>query len=864
MGLPGRPSLARILVLSAALSLPPAAAAEPAPAPAPVERPRSSTRPDGFVPGRVLVGFEAGAGEQGRRMAAAAVDGRVAVGKGRTRVVELDRGADVRAAARRLADRPGVAFAEPDWVRRLDACEPEVCWHLQPRPGANVVAAHDDDHRGAGRTVAVVDTGVREPIADDPATTGVDESNDLDLEDRVADRWRCRDDGCVAAQATPASSHGTEVASVLAAADDSDGTTGVAPEATIVSYRVDAPGGGIPISYLRNALLHIAAEPSIDVVNLSLGGSQWSEAEQQAIAIVLAAGKTVVASAGNTGDRIPQYPAAFPGVISVGATDDGGQVAGFSSYGKVDVVAPGDCVAVAVVPGFDQDRGCPGDSLDGVAFNSGTSFAAPIVSGALALASSRSPLVARLALKSSADEDHPGGAGDAKQWAHGLVDAEAFVAAHNPGAPPALVLETSGDDSGQHRLGSGDGQLPHPDTTFVAYAFQAGEGVEADPGSASFATAASGTAAFEAVEDDPGTYRAALDSGDLEVGLQLELATATVDGQSTVDSVPVLVLAADDQAPGVDLADLADDNAWRRVDRVDGEDLDDVYAVTLGKGDRLDVSITDLSPDPVAALLFDAGTTDVFGQLNQVRACGGGDEVGCSTTGLSFQADARGTYLLDVFSTGSTGDYRLTWTVRNAAGLPIEVTVPACSPNSDGVKDRCAWTAGTITGWTITSFVTRGTSSVDRQTGGGARAWNGQGRDPGAYVLRVLYTEARGRALLRTYPLTLDVRRPSIASATAAPNPFEPRPDDGDRDTTTFAMTSSERGRLRVVIYRYASTRVVRVLQSGTQAAGRQRITWSGRTSAGAWLRGTYSYVIEATDAAGNTSRSQRHRVRIL
>ena len=108
------------------------------------------------------------------------------------------------------------------------------------------------------------------------------------------------------------------------------------------------------------------------------------------------------------------------------------------------------------------------------------------------------------------------------------------------------------------------------------------------------------------------------------------------------------------------------------------------------------------------------------------------------------------------------------------------------------------------------------------------------------------------------------MRRPSIASATAAPNPFEPRPDDGDRDTTTFAMTSSERGRLRVVVYRYASTRVVRVLQTGTQAAGRQRVTWSGRTSAGAWLRGTFSYVIEATDAAGNTSRSQRHRVRVL
>src|SRR5215204_3433244 len=316
--------------------------------------------------------------------------------------------------------------------------------------------------------------------------------------------------------APPTISHGTEVASVIAAADDNDGTTGVAPrrpsrseehtselqshrdlhsfptrrssdldgrpahhlprhrggqrdrgrrrqrrhhrrrpEATIVSYRVDSTGGAIPISYLRSALLQIATDPAVDVVNLSLGGSQWSEVERQAIAIVLAAGKVVVASAGNTGDRIPQYPAAFPGVISVGATDDGGQVAEFSSYGKVDVVAPGDCVAVTEVPGFDQDRGCPGDNRDGVAFNSDTSFSAPIVSGVLALAQSRSPLLARLALESSADGDNPGGDSDAKQWAHGLADADAFVGAHDPDAPAALVLETSGGEGGQHELGSG-------------------------------------------------------------------------------------------------------------------------------------------------------------------------------------------------------------------------------------------------------------------------------------------------------------------------------------------------------------------------------------------------------------------------
>jgi hypothetical protein len=67
-----------------------------------------------------------------------------------------------------------------------------------------------------------------------------------------------------------------------------------------------------------------------------------------------------------------------------------------------------------------------------------------------------------------------------------------------------------------------------------------------------------------------------------------------------------------------------------------------------------------------------------------------------------------------------------------------------------------------------------------------------------------------------------------------------------------------------VVVYRYASTKVVRVVNGGQRAAGRQRVAWSGKTSAGAWLRGNFSYVIEATDAAGNTSRSRRHSVRVL
>ena len=161
---------------------------------------------------------------------------------------------------------------------------------------------------------------------------------------------------------------------------------------------------------------------------------------------------------------------------------------------------------------------------------------------------------------------------------------------------------------------------------------------------------------------------------------------------------------------------------------------------------------------------------DVFGQLNQVRACGGDEDVGCSTAGLHFEADARGAYLLDVFSTRPAGGYRLTRTVR---------------PHLE-------------------------------------RSW------PRPQPVRAPYRR----------------RRPG--------------------HTTTFAMTSSERGRLRV------GHLPLRQHQSGPAPSERDP---GRRAPAGHLVRedvggsmaaGAFSDVIEAADTAGNTSTSERHRVRVL
>ena len=820
-----------------------------------------------YAPGRLLVGF-AGAAAPARRAAAAAVNARTVTGwtgragGTRTQVLALDPGADVRAAARRVATQPGVAFAEPDWIRRVDSCAPSVCWHLGPGPGVRATAAHTAGHTGAGRTVAVIDTGVGD-------------LGDLDVSSRrYCSPFVHTASHCRGASAAVAISHGTEVASLVAAADDNTGITGVAPDAAIASWRVDGAGGGIPVS-AEIAALEEVANPArgVDVVNLSLGGPERSAAEQAAVDDVLAAGVPVVASAGNEGSYLPEYPAAYHGVIAVGASTDSGGIADFSSYGKVDVVAPGECVPVARRPGSGDQRqrpDCPADPNGGVHLDSGTSFAAPIVAGTLALAATGDARRARLALEATADADPPAGA-DAKPWAHGLVDAAAFADAHEPGAPTLLTLETRGPP------GTADGQLAHPGTTFTAFAFKADGSLAANPGTADFGGAAGGgSGAFAA--SGGGVYASTVARPDLAAGTRQ--ADATIRGTATTATDTVRVLRHDDQAPGVPLSGAGDD-AWRQVDGVQGggdgdpadDDLDDVYAVALGAGDRLDATLTRRSGVQVAAVLFSPGTSDVLGQPERVVACSGGLRFGCPSVGLHFVAPARGTYLLDVYAPAggfgpAAGGYRLTWTVRNRAGLPLTVTVAACSPNGDGVRDRCAWDARAVAGFAVSSFVTRGAVAVLHRPGAGSHRWDGrddQGDQlgDGAYWLRVLYRSVSGRALLRAFPVVLDRRPPRIADPAAAPNPFEPLPRDGDRDRVTFAITSSEAGRLRVVVYRSASTVAVRHLVGGPLPAGRQRLVWSGRTASGGWLHGRFSYVIEAVDAAGNAAATHRHPLTI-
>ncbi len=166
--------------------------------------------------------------------------------------------------------------------------------------------------------------------------------------------------------------HGTEVASMAAAAVNGVGGEGVYPQAVVRSYDVrDELDDDAVIRGIEAAL---AAGPS--VINLSLGGVDPSRSLYEATLLALAAGSLVVAASGNElGAGNPMlYPAAFPHVLTVGASNRQSLPTDFSSAGPtIDLIAPGEELP------FQNPRD-PSDHY----LVAGTSFSAPLVSAAAA------------------------------------------------------------------------------------------------------------------------------------------------------------------------------------------------------------------------------------------------------------------------------------------------------------------------------------------------------------------------------------------------------------------------------------------------------------------------------------------------
>ncbi|MEU2061330.1 type VII secretion-associated serine protease mycosin [Streptomyces sp. NPDC013455] len=236
--------------------------------------------------------------------------------------------------------------------------------------------------KGKGVRVAVIDTGV--DTANPQLTKAVDASlgaNFLPTKDKKGEPI----DRGNAKGTTDTVGHGTRVAGIIAARPmKGTGFVGLAPEATIIPVKQnDADGNGTALTLAR-AIRHAIGKKA-GVINISQDTANAAAPDpdlQRAVDEALDAGIVVVASAGNDGlggNSKKTYPASYPGVLAVGASDRNNERAAFSQSGDfVGVAAPG----VDMISTVPKGGHCP---------DNGTSFSAPYVAGVAALIKAKHP-----------------------------------------------------------------------------------------------------------------------------------------------------------------------------------------------------------------------------------------------------------------------------------------------------------------------------------------------------------------------------------------------------------------------------------------------------------------------------------------
>ncbi|MDQ6600377.1 S8 family serine peptidase [Bacillus salipaludis] len=276
--------------------------------------------------------------------------------------VKVPKGTDLTKMAQILLGKKQIIWAEPNYKVKSTYIPQEPNfqkqWYLNK---IQMPKAWDITKGSPHITVAVIDDGVQQ---DHP-----------ELKGKIVSPYNAVTGGT---RYTP-HEHSTHVAGIIAASFNNSGIAGIAPNVKIMPINVF--NGDEASDYAVALGIKYAVDHHADVINMSLGSPYYSSLLDYYTNYAKSKGVILVAAAGNDGTFTKTYPAAFKAVVGVGATNSFDHRAIYSNKGSfIDFTAPGSNIYSSINGGS-------------YAYLSGTSMAAPVVSGVAALVLSKNPFL---------------------------------------------------------------------------------------------------------------------------------------------------------------------------------------------------------------------------------------------------------------------------------------------------------------------------------------------------------------------------------------------------------------------------------------------------------------------------------------
>lgn len=751
------------------------------------------------APVTVTVRFRHGA-------ARTAVGRLVAAGSGRAsrQIAALDvvsyavPAADAASLLARLRSRSDVVTAGFAVERRL-ADVPDDPRYADQAPdllAGHVPTAWDVTHGSSSVRIAVVDSGM---------TTTHEDLDGGSAGSKVVGRYNATDGGT---DVTDTIGHGTFVAGVAAAQTNNGlGVAGVGRDTSLLAVKVANSSGSIMSDAVANGIVW-ATDHGARIINLSLGSETPDPTEKAAVEYAQSNDVLVVAAAGNDGNgaNAVNYPAGYPGVVAVGATDTStGHRASFSEHGGFVTLA---------APGVQLWSTTAGGSY---AQESGTSFASPYVAGAAALLAAYSPTSTALQLRSALVSSAHGFVGEG--LGAGQVDAAAALARLAPPTIPALTAP-SGTVSGVVDIAATSTAAK---VRFAVDGVALGAPVAVVGGQATTSWSSFGRSGAHAVT--------AVDCNATGVcSSRTDSVTVTVANEAPVVTAP----ATDDSVSGAYVVSATAPGGGVRF-YVDGASV--AFAPAAPYTANVFTSLPD-GPHTVTAR-----QCDVTGTVCQ----------GAASDGVAFSSKSLHPVLVSVLPSpfSPNGDRRKD-TATVVYSLPDSEAVVARVYDANGTRVLGPLSWGVLPRGTH-SFVVRGTTST------GSRWADGVYTVVLSTTATVAGVPLRGAA---NRAFRVDSTAPALTGITGNGTGFFPYPD-GYRDAFAPLVTTNEGATLSLVIRSRAGS-VVRTVSVTKSTAGRYVVAWNGRDARGSLVpAGWYYWRYQALDRAGNLRVTRWYTVKV-